>query len=170
MYRRLSRTETCVVANRRQSLAQIAIDEGSKLGAMAGFVVGLLAAVDVGPATPASCTGTTPADQAAQCFGDSLVGTLKPYLISVGGGVLLGAIAGLLVARFGVLAVRLIASTARSRPNAAQPVTVNGPTARRMTARYSGTCVDCRTSIRPGDQIQHRGPRQTRCAQCATAP
>ena len=81
-----------------------------------------------------------------------------------------GAIAGLLVARFGVVAVRLIASTARSRPSVAPPVKVNGPTTRTMTARYSGSCVDCRTIIRPGDEIQHLGPRQTRCAQCVTAP
>lgn len=106
------------------------------------------------PEPPATCSnaGTTTGG-IGDCFADSLLASLMPYLA----GATLGAIA------CGLLATLLLRALFGSRRGGAGR---QRPPGRWVTARYHGRCSGCSTSISPGDRIRH-SPRRSLCGACA---
>lgn len=160
--------------SKKQSTRDRLIDSGWRYGSAVGLAVGLLAGASTNPDTPYSCSDRSPSAEVTNCFSDGLVAALKPYLICMGAGLLVGALMGALLMRGAYVSADLIrkriqlrGTNATQSPAGASP-SVASP-ARRMVARYASACASCGGQIEVGTLIEHRGPRETVCGTCATA-
>ena len=118
-----------------------------------GAMLGLLWALNrPEPARPVSCAPDDKTDGIAACVNDAFLASLLPYL----GGMVVGAIAGALLA---AVVVRLVLPPWRSARRRA------GAGRRWIRARYAGRCDGCRRPIAVGDRILHE-PGEALCEGC----
>ncbi|MDQ4126327.1 MAG: hypothetical protein M3134_12140 [Actinomycetota bacterium] len=145
-----------LTTGQKRALRREVFDAVVSLAMVGGGMAGLLWAMDrPEPTPPASCSrGGHSTDGIGECIGESLLGSVMPYLVAVGGG---GLVCGL-------LAALLLRGLFRNRLGGRRRGAARG---RWITARYFGPCSGCSGAITPGDRIQHSRGRAV-CDSCAS--
>ena len=111
------------------------------------------------------------------CARQTIIDSAAHYGLGIAGGLLIGALLGVLLAR--LVPVPSSNGTRRDRraragvPRAAKhPAPLAAPlpigVGRWIVARYAGRCATCSSPFRPGDRVRHR-PGRVDCVNCWTS-